>query len=82
MLKRMLNDVKAGRLQPRLNFDNAVSRAIDDLEEARKHKKNLDEAHEDMYGRGYPRPHISSNNQNNLIHFSYKRSVFSWINFL
>ena len=50
-VKRMLADAKAGRLQPRLNnFDNAVSRAIDDLEEARKHKKALDKAHEDMYG--------------------------------
>ena len=49
-VKSLLNDVKAGRLQPRLNFDNVVSQAIDDLEEARKHREDLDNAHEDMYG--------------------------------
>ena len=49
-VKRLLDDAKAGRLQPRFNFDNAVSHAIDDLEEARKHKRDLDKAHEDMYG--------------------------------
>ena len=49
-VKNLLNDVKAGRIQPRINFNNAVSQAIDDLEEARKHKKDLDKAHEDMYG--------------------------------
>lgn len=49
-VKRMLNDYKVGGLQPRFNFDNVVSQAIDDLEEARKHKKDLDKAHEDMYG--------------------------------
>jgi hypothetical protein len=50
-VKNLLNDVKAGRLQPRLNhFDNVVSQAIDDLEEARKHRDDLDNAHEDMYG--------------------------------
>lgn len=51
-VRNMLNDIKIGRLQPRLNFDfdNVVSQAIDDLEEARKHREDLEEAHEDMYG--------------------------------
>ena len=49
-VKRILNDVKVGRLQPCFNFDNVVSQAIDDLEEARKHREDLEEAHEDMYG--------------------------------
>ena len=49
-VKSLLKDVKTGVLQPRLNFDNAVSQAIDDLEKVRKHREDLEEAHENMYG--------------------------------
>ncbi len=50
-VRNIFNDIKAGNLRPRhINFDNDVSRAINDLEEVRKHKKDLDKVDENMYG--------------------------------